>query len=309
MKCLVSGATGFIGRQLCQELVAGGHTVVALSRRGEPLGSGQPTQALDLAACDLDVSLLRGVDVCFHLAGVAHQRAPESAYTALNYRATVRLARLAAAAGVKCFVFLSSVKAMGSPPSSNSRIESECTRPGDAYALSKWQAECALREAFSSDCMAVAIVRPALVYGREVKGNLQSLAAGVRWGLPRPPQIGRRSMIALDDLVTLLLVIAQHPPVGVQTWIACGDDTYSTQDIYDLIRAAHGKKKGVQWLPRRIWQLGASLLDIVSSQSGEPTYEKLFGTELYSNAAVVNDTGWRPRLGLEDVIRQWGSGS
>lgn len=307
MKCLVSGATGFIGRQLCHQLAACGHTVIALSKSGEPLDGGQPTQAVDFSQGVPDDMVLQGVDVVFHLAGVAHQRAQESEYTALNYRATVRLARLASAAGVRCFVFLSSVKAMGASYSPDTRAESACVLPVDAYGLSKWQAECALREEFSSGSMSVAIVRPALVYGQQAKGNLKSLATGVRWGLPRPPQVGRRSMIALEDMVELLCVIAQRPASGVHTWIACGDDAYSTQEIYDLLRAAQGKGRGMAWLPHWLWRLGASLIDSVLRRGGEPTYDKLFGTERYSNAAVVKDTGWRPRVKLEDTMRQWGA--
>ena len=259
---------------------------------------------MDLAAADPDTRWLQGVDVVFHLAGVAHQHAPLAAYTALNYQATVRLASLASAAGARCFVYVSSVKAMGAPRSSAPRTELECTPPVDAYGLSKWQAECALRDAGAGDGMSVAIVRPALVYGREAKGNLRSLAAGVRWGLPRPPPIGRRSMIALDDLVSLLIEIAQNPPSGIQTWIACGADSYSTQEIYDVLRAARGMRSGVAWLPHWVWQLGTRLVDIVSS-GAESTYEKVFGTELYSNAAVIRDTSWRPRYTLEDVVSQW----
>lgn len=148
----------------------------------------------------------------------------------------------------------------------------------------------------------MAIVRPALVYGAEAKGNLQSLATGVRWGLPRPPRLGRRSMIALDDLVELLWVIAQRPPVGVRTWIACGADTYSTQEIYDLLRVMRGKTQGIAWLPHWVWRVGAGLMDIVRGRRGGHTYEKLFGTELYSNAAVVKATGWHPRSRLGDVM-------
>jgi UDP-glucose 4-epimerase len=304
VKCLVSGATGFIGRQLCQQLATCGDTVIALSKNGAPLINGQPTLALDLVVDDPDDDLLRGVDVFIHLAGIAHQQASAPAYAELNYRATVRLARLASDAGVGCFIFLSSVKAMGSPPSSDVRSESACTRPVDAYGLSKWQAEHALQEEFSCDRMAVVILRPALVYGANVKGNLQHLARGVRWGLPRPPMGGLRSMIAVEDLVELLCVIAQCPPRGVHTWIACASNSYSAQAIYDLLREANGMGRGGGWLPRWVWRVGAGLLDIASGRREESTYDKLFGTEVYSNAAVLADTGWHPRVSLEDVIGQ-----
>ena len=302
MKYLVSGATGFIGRKLCQQLEARGHVVVALSRRGDVLSNGEPTLALDLTVNDPSEDLLYGVDVFFHLAGIAHQQAPESVYEALNYRATERLARLASAAGVRCFIFLSSVKAMGSPVSLHMRSEGECTVPIDPYGLSKWHAERALQQTFSDDEMSVVILRPALVYGPDAKGNLQTLSRVIRWGLPRPPRRGARSMIAVEDLVALLCVIAQRPPVGVHLWIACGVQSYSTQVIYDLMRKTSGKGRGIGWLPHWAWWLGAQVLDMASGQQSGSTYEKLFGTELYSSAAVLADTDWAPRVMLEHVI-------
>jgi nucleoside-diphosphate-sugar epimerase len=302
VKCLVTGASGFVGRRLCQQLAVDGQTVIALSRQGTPLPDGTATLALDLATHELDGALLRGVDVVYHLAGIAHQQAQEFAYQQLNYRATVKLARLAAAAGVKCFVFVSSVKAMGAPDSLRPRREDECTVPTDPYSLSKWQAECSLREEFADSAMSVIILRPALVYGPGAKGNLGRLAAGVRRGMPRPPAGGARSMLAIQDLVDLLCKVADDPAPGVQTWIACGDHPYSARAIYDLMRTASGKGAGVAWLPRWGWRLGAALLDLLSPGGNESTFDKLFGTELYSNAAVLADTAWRPSWQLEDVI-------
>lgn len=302
MKCLVSGATGFIGRQLCTQLAARGDTVIALSKSGAPLNDLQPTLALDLMQTEPDVAIFKSVDVCFHLAGVAHQQAHESDYRSLNCEATLRLARLASQAGVKCFVYLSSVKAMGRPETPNPRCEGDDSYPVDPYGLSKWHAERELRETFSGDRMSVVIVRPALVYGPNVKGNLQALAAAVRWGLPRPPTGGKRSMIALADLVELLCTISKYPPTGVKTWIACGNDSYSTREIYDLLRRAANKRSGIGWLPRWGWRAGLAFMDRVGRRSGEPSYDKLFGTELYSSAAVQSDTPWRPRLRLEDAI-------
>jgi len=181
--------------------------------------------------------------------------------------------------------------------------------PADAYGLSKWRAECGLRDEFSSHAMSVSIVRPALVYGGGVKGNLHSLAAATRIGLPRPPQGGQRSMIALDDLVALLLELAQRPPPGINTWIACSGESYSTRDVYDLLRAARGKNTGVGWLPRWGWRVAAAALDQVSGRSDDPTYQKLFDPELYSNASVLAATHWRPRVRLADVIGQIATGN
>ncbi len=294
MKCLVSGATGFIGRHLCQQLAARGDVITALSRSGGTLDDGTVTHALDLATVEPQSQLLRGVSVVFHLAGIAHQRADVSAYQQLNHRATLRLARLAAAQGVQCFVFLSSVKAMGPAQGPQKRVETDCAAPVDAYGLSKWQAECDLRREFAGGPMSVVILRPALVYGPRARGNLQLLARGVRWGMPRPPDEGSRSMIALPDLVALMCDLARHPPTGVNTWIVCDDEGYSTRYLYDLLRAAEGRDRGVAWLPRWAWRLLADVVDKLRGRSGGATFDKLFGTELYDNSAVTMAMNWRP---------------
>ena len=299
MKCLVSGATGFIGRHLCQQLADRGDTVIALSRSGSPLPDGTPTLALDLAAGDLEPDLLQGVEVVFHLAGIAHRQAEPDAYRQVNHQATLTLARAAEGAGVRCFVFLSSVKAMGPSPGDAARGEQDCLPPGDAYGRSKWLAESGLREAFAASAMAVVILRPALVYGAGAKGNLELLAKAVRLGLPRPPAGGGRSMIACEDLVALLLYVADHPPRGMHTWIVCDGQSYSSRYLYDLLRRRMGRGVGTAWLPAWAWHLGASLLDRIRRHPGEPTWDKLFGTELYSNRALLAATGWRPRVTLE----------
>jgi len=302
VKCLVSGATGFVGQQLCQQLLHRGDSLVALSRSGDALENGTPTLAMDLAVNEPDHALLRGVDVVVHLAGIAHTQAAESDYQQLNYHGALRLARRAAAAGVGCFIFLSSVKAMGRCRSGARRAEHDCALPEDPYGLSKWRAECALREEFDQADMSVVILRPALVYGPQAKGNLRLLARGVRLGLPRPPDEGLRSMIAVGDLVSLACIIASDPPAGVATWIACDNRRYSTRLFYDLLREANGRGRGYAWLPRWGWRLAATLLDLLPGRHTEPTFNKLFGTELYSNAAVLAATRWQPRGDLEAVV-------
>jgi nucleoside-diphosphate-sugar epimerase len=150
--------------------------------------------------------------------------------------------------------------------------------------------------------MAVVILRPALVYGESPKGNLLSLARGVRRGLPRPPAGGGRSMVALADLVDLLCLLADNPPPGVNTWIVSDGASHSTREIYDLLRAAMGKGRGTGWLPHWGWRLGAWLLDQTGGVAGDRAWDKLFGAECYSNDAVVAATGWRPVRRLEDLV-------
>jgi nucleoside-diphosphate-sugar epimerase len=247
---------------------------------------------------------LAGVDTVFHLAGIAHQQAAESAYRQVNELATIQLAQLAANAGVRSFVFLSSVKAMGEARDNTQRTEQACNTPTDAYGLSKARAESALRAGLSNSPMAVAILRPALVYGPAVKGNLGLLARGVRAGLPRPPELGARSMVASADLVDLMCIAAEEAKPGVQTWIATDGQRYSARGIYDQLREAAGLGVGTSWLPTAGWRLACLLRDWHGGGHIEPTFEKLFGTELYSNRAVQAATRWRPRLRLRDVAAE-----
>ncbi len=300
MKTLVSGATGFIGSELCRALSSSGAPPIALSRRGVPLADGTATIAVDLSSQELDATLLQGVDVVFHLAGIAHQHASESAYTQLNHRATLALARASEAAGVKCFIYLSSVKAMGAPAGDAVRAEPQGVKPTDAYGLSKWLAEQDLQSNFSNSEMSVAILRPALVYGPGVKGNLLSMRRAVLVGLPRPPEVGGRSMIALQDLVELMLQIAANPPTGVRRWIVCDGHRYSARGVYDLMRVARGKGRGFGGLPLWVWKIGAFVADGMRDRGVDSRFNKLFGTELYSNAAITGELSWRPHLELAD---------
>lgn len=304
VKLLVTGATGFIGRALCSRLVAEGSSLTALSRSGVQVSSDIASLPVDLTTGLPDRKLLEGVDTIIHLAGIAHRKADTEAYEALNHEATVRLARLAADEGVKRFVYLSSVKAMGESIDDTRRAENNCTPPIEPYGLSKWRAERGLHEVCADRGISVIIIRPTLVYGPGVKGNLQVLLGAIRKGLPRPPVAGKRSMIALDDLVALLQRVASHAPDGLHTWIACGDKDYSTRAIYDLMREAQGLGQGRGWLPDWAWQVGAVVMDVFARRPLGTTRAQLFCGDRYTNGAVRAAMDWAPSRSLEQLARR-----
>jgi nucleoside-diphosphate-sugar epimerase len=302
VKCLVTGATGFIGRQLCQLLLDRGESLAGLSRAGATLPDGTATQGTDLTRETVAPDLLAGVDTVFHLAGIAHRRAPAAAYEQLNHRATLQLARQSAAAGVNCFLFLSSVKAMGPSPGERVRDEHDVAPPIDDYGRSKWRAECDLRSEFADSAMSVVILRPALVYGPGASGNLQLLARWVGRGLPRPPTGGARSMVACRDLAELMYAVALNPPAGVRTWIVTDGQRYTTRDVYDLLRRAGGQSSGSAWLPLWGWRVAAAMLDLAGGGPSQATFDRLFASELYSNDALLDATQWRPRQRFDEAM-------
>jgi nucleoside-diphosphate-sugar epimerase len=302
VKYLVTGATGFIGLELCRQIRQDGHELIAFSLRGEAMPDGTPTRAVDFSKENLSAAELNSVDTVFHLAAIAHQQAAIADYDAVNHCAVLELARQAHMARVKNFVFLSSVKAMGAGDYPGARSEQDCISPRDPYGLSKWQAESGLNREFCASSMRVCILRPALVYGQGAKANLAQLLKWVGKGLPRPPAEGARSMISNGDLCSLMRLVAVAPVPGVSTFIATDGESYSTQRLYDAIRDARAMNKGIAWCPRWAWWLGCGLLDL-KRRSAEPTRAKLFATELYSNAAVLDATPWRPRDTFESTLK------
>jgi UDP-glucose 4-epimerase len=293
MQALVTGATGYIGREVCRQLLAAGTVFVPLSCSGSALPCGRATQALDFSQGEIVDTLFQGIGVVYHLAGIAHQRAPVQQYEAVNYRATLALAEAAERAGVRLFVYLSSVKAMGPSSGDDPRCEGEVAPPSEPYGLSKWQAECALRERFVGSAMAVVILRPALVYGPCAQGNLQWLLRAVRCGLPAPPEGGPRSMVGVEDLARLLLLLPQVVEEGVHTWIVTDGESYTTRHVYQLLSEALGRRGGVQ-LPGWCWRLFAAALDVLQREPVGNSYGKLFGAERYDNQALLGATGWQP---------------
>jgi nucleoside-diphosphate-sugar epimerase len=296
MKCLVTGSTGFIGRSLCGRLEAEGMPFIPLSNRGGLLPSGRVTTPLNLASQPVDSALLAGVDVVFHLAGIAHQRAETALYDQLNRRATVKLAAAAAAAGAKLFIFVSSVKAMGLPEGDEYRTELDCSLPEDDYGMSKRDAELDLQSAYAEHAMSVLILRPALVYGAGASGNLALLAQAVRVGVPRPPELGGRSMIALEDFTGLLCYLARRSPAGFHIWTVCDGRSYSARELHDLMRIALGRVPARSWLPTWAWRAGCVVRDVLTNSTNGSTFSKIFGTELYSGAALLEALDWRPEI-------------
>lgn len=211
---LVTGAGGFVGTALCRTLAERGVTVSGAVRKNAGLGQiavGELHSGTDWRAA------LVGCDAVIHLAARVHVMSDQSsdpilAYRTVNVDATLNLARQAVDAGVKRFVFVSSVKVNGESTAARPFCASDVPMPCDPYGQSKMEAEQALQKFARESGLEVVIVRPPLVYGPGVKANFLNLMKMVRTGVPLP--FGRagnlRSLVAIDNLVDLLVVCSTH---------------------------------------------------------------------------------------------------
>jgi len=270
----VTGATGFIGQRLVKSLKEQGERLKILSRY---LCPEFDTVVCDLQSEDIPGVALEGVDTVFHLAGYAHDLRDASElnglYRKVNVDATVRLAELAVSAGVNRFVFVSSVKAGGGSEGASEGI----------YGETKRKAELRLLEVAQQSSMHVAIVRPALVYGPEVKGNLQLMRTGIKrgWFPPLPETGNRRSMIHVDDLVRALVFVAENEQANGQIYIATDGVPHSSREIYDAVCHVLGRAPPGWSVPKWVFDLAGTMSSRVRFK-----LDKLLGDECYSSAKL-----------------------
>lgn len=316
MQCLVTGASGYIGRALVRALVAERSAVRALVHRSppshnKPTSQNAPAQdacetvRIDLAQ-EIPSSTFDDVSVVFHLAGLAHSRATAAAYREINVDATARLAEQAAAAGVTRFVFLSSVKAAIAD-------DPEACVAADNYARSKLNAERALMKISATTDMEIVVLRSALVYGSAAKGYLHLLERWVRMRLPSPPCGGRRSMIARDDLVQILLRLGQcsidTPGNAPMALVATDGQCYSARRLHAALVAARHRGPWLPSPPSAAWRWGCHIVDLVSGQASGSSWARLQGEEVYTSSDFMALCGYAPRFNFEDVLtrdaQQW----
>jgi len=291
----VTGATGFIGRRLVERLEG---EVKVLSRQAYP---DYETVVCDLQTEEIPDDALEGIDTVFHLAGFAHDMRDASKITDLYYKvnvsATVQLANLAVKSGVKRFVFVSSVKAGGAPPLGICANEKDQKETENVYGKTKREAELKLLEIGKDSGMHVSIIRPSLVYGPNVKGNLQLMLSGVRvgWFPPLPETGNRRSMIHVDDLVRAILLVAKDECANGEIFIATDGTPYSSREIYNAMCGVAGKS-----IPK--WSVPKNLFDMASLINPRIKYKlnKLLGDECYSSAKL-EALGFKAQKTLKDM--------
>lgn len=301
---LVTGANGFLGRALWLSLKTRGYVVRPSVRRhitGDTaeIAVGDIGPATDWTAALVNVC---GVVHCAARVHVMNERESDSlkAFRRVNTEGTLNLARQAAAAGVKRFVFISTLKVNGEATLPGQAFcADDVPAPQDAYSMSKYEAEVGLRQLAQDTRMEVVIVRPPLIYGPRVKGNFASLIRVLALGLPLPLGAinNSRSMVALDNLVDLLVVGLKHPAAAGQTFLISDGEDVSTSEL--LVRTAKAMGKSATLLP-----VPVSILKLVFALLGRPEMaQRLCGSLQLDMEKTRRVLDWTPPLSLDEGLR------
>lgn len=302
---LVTGATGFVGKAILARLVKSGITVVAAVRSNAAVPAPASTMRIE----NLDghtqwLDGLKNVDVVIHSAARVHimndtEVDPLAAFRRVNVEGTLNLARQAAAAGVKRFIFISSIKVNGEETENGRRyLADDVPAPADPYGVSKMEAEQGLRELAKETPLEVVIIRPVLVYGPGVKANFLSMMRWLDKGVPLPfgSINNRRSLVALDNLVDLIVTCMDHPAATNQTFLVSDGDDLSTTGLLSKMAQALGRNARLLPVPSKLLELGASMLGKRSLS------QRLCGSlqvDIEKTRAVL---GWNPPLSTEEAL-------
>lgn len=302
MKVLITGASGVIGRPLTAALAAAGYAVRAAARNHtHNFGPNVEAVALPDLAGPVDwAALLSGMDAVVHLAGIAHIGTEFSAaeYDRINHQATAEFARAAAAAKIRRFVFASSIRAMSGTHAPHPLSESDPPCPTEPYGRSKLAAEDAVRAAG----VPYTILRPVLVYTGDAKGNLAQLVRLARSPLPLPFAMltGRRSLLAVENLIAAVRFALEDERAENQTFIVSDPDAVTVPDMIAICRAPLGRNAGLFSVPPGLF---ASLSGLIGQRE---KWERIAGS-LEAPPTRLLAAGWKPvrdtRSGLTEMIQ------
>jgi nucleoside-diphosphate-sugar epimerase len=296
MKVLVTGATGFVGRAAVAALKANGDEVFAAIRAesgtaGDAAPPFPPSVTVvrhgDLAEPINWQPLLAGIDAVVHLAGIAHAGPgiPAERYERVNHSATAALAAAARAAGVARFVFVSSIRAQTGPAAGHTVSEREEPEPTDPYGRSKLAAE----RAVAASGVPFTILRPVLVYGPGVKGNLRALMqlAALPVPLPFGALTARRSLLSLANLTGAIAFVLRHGGCSGKTYVVADPGPLTLGEIVTALRHGIGRRPGLVGVPPALLRLALTTLGRGAN------WEQLNGS-LVADAGLLVTAGWRP---------------
>lgn len=307
-RVLITGAGGFVGQQLCPALEKAGFDVVSVFRagqRGSEKGARKALYGIVIDAATDWRDELTDVDVVVHLAAKVHVMNDDESdglatYRAVNVEGTRNLAVQAAQCGVKRFVFLSSIKVNGERTSERPFVADQPPAPEDFYATSKLEAEISLRKVEEETGMQVVIIRPPLVYGPGVKGNLAALSRMIEKGIPMPlgSLSNRRDLVSVFNLCDLIRVCCLHPEAAGNTFLVSDGESISTTDLIQLMSGGLDRTARLFAVP--VWALNFAARILGKADM----VEKLTGDLLIDMSKTQQELGWKPPVTVAEGFRK-----
>jgi UDP-glucose 4-epimerase len=305
-KILLTGATGFLGPYVSAALRAQGWSVRAALQR--PSSAPLDCEAVIVGSIGGTTewrAALLGIEAVVHLAGRAHwppavQQAERELYFETNTAATLHLAQVAAAAGVRHFVFASSVAVNGATTDGRGPFrESDPPSPQTVYGATKAAAEAGLAEIATQTGMAVTAIRPPMIYGRHAKGSFRTLSRAIGWHIPLPFGLvqNQRAFVAAENVASFITFRLAQPVSGFNAYIVADDEQVSTAEFCRRIARALGTKALLLPVPRGALALGLRAVGATN------LIESTLGS-LVVDTAKVRSTGWRPAVTLNEGLRR-----
>lgn len=306
MRILVTGANGFVGKNLCAALAQQGFFVRAATRKSLSQKEGFETVTIgDIDGLTDWAYALSNVDVVIHLAARVHMMKEESenpsmAYHTVNVEGTLNLARQAVCHGVKRFIFLSSVKVNGEQTSQGKPFkETDIPNPQDDYGVSKLQAEEGLFLIAKKSGMEIVVIRPPLVYGSGVKANFANMFNAVQHGFPLPfgNINNKRSLVYVDNLISLIICCIGHPAAANQLFFVSDGKDLSTTELLNACATALGLKAKLLPVPQNWLRFLIKLLgkDKIAQRLCDSLQVDLCKARQY--------LGWVPPISLSDGLK------
>jgi nucleoside-diphosphate-sugar epimerase len=305
MHCLVTGVTGFVGKQLISELFKRNHTVIEAGRRCSEIPNANFFEINNITTNTNWTDALNQCNVIIHLAARVHviQESAESPlleFRKVNVDGTLNLAKQAAEAGVKRFIFISSVKVNGEQSLQNKPYnEKDIPNPQDPYGISKWEAEQGLWKIAKQTEMEIVIIRPPLIYGPGVKANFASLINVVKKPIPLPLGAinNKRSLVYVGNLIDFIIRCIDHPAAANETFLVSDDNDLSTTELLRACAKALNKKIYLMPISQALIEWSAIVL-------GRKNFaQRLCGNLQVDITKAKNLLGWSPPITVDEGLK------